>query len=626
MNMFNNNIFMDFLSEIWDLNSMPTTDDRFLNAYGDIYQHIINNNDWDYRYLFSERLNLLSSNELFQLFLENLVSPKYQNEESVITYLVGVVNLIIETEGYTLVLFDYYLNDLPIYKIEEINEDENNPVGIKINKIPFFVEKDPKGRFYKKSTHKKPTVFPAFILAYNDGWNDFSCWTSFYLFYYKNDSESFEIGTVKIIKNAEPNTINFIDDNFTLLDDSYCSLGQHIDYYQQLKNLLGKDFLNVLFALKDAAFFPDIQDKFDKNSVFNCSLIRENEQERLLREAKHIVSGADLTQLYQFEYQFKPCFSEISVPIYFKFDKEGIIPNRIYAMIGKNGTGKTQFISSLPLDISQKKIEKFRPTIPLFSKIIAVSYSAFDNFEIPKKTAEFNYVYCGLKDEKGDLFTERGQALRFHNTWKKIKLLGRFESWANLLYNFLEKEILEELIIKDEKDEDTVNVKDFSQIRRKMSSGQNILLYIISEIVANIRYDSLLLYDEPETHLHPNAISQLMNTIQDLVSEFQSYCIITTHSPIIIREIFSKSVYVIEKYGNLPSVKKIEIESFGENLSILNDIVFGNREIPKHYKKTIKKLVDRGLSYDNIIELMESDQIPLSLNVRIYIKSLTINK
>jgi predicted ATPase len=149
------------------------------------------------------------------------------------------------------------------------------------------------------------------------------------------------------------------------------------------------------------------------------------------------------------------------------------------------------------------------------------------------------------------------------------------------------------------------------------------MLYVISEIVANIRYDSLLLYDEPETHLHPNAISQLMNTIQELILQFQSYCIITTHSPLIIRELLSKSVYIVDKNGDVPSVRNIEIESYGENLGVLNDIVFGNREIPKFYKQTISRLIKEGLSYEEIIALLESDQVPLSLSLKIYIKSLT---
>ena len=37
----------EFLSRIYDLESMPSTDPRYENAVGDIWQHRINNYDWE---------------------------------------------------------------------------------------------------------------------------------------------------------------------------------------------------------------------------------------------------------------------------------------------------------------------------------------------------------------------------------------------------------------------------------------------------------------------------------------------------------------------------------------------------------------------------------------------------
>ncbi|MFM2292065.1 MAG: hypothetical protein RIS29_1878, partial [Bacteroidota bacterium] len=56
------NLIMDFLTDIWELYGMPSqTDDRFKHAYGEINQHIVNNYDWNNEYLFIERLNLLEN-------------------------------------------------------------------------------------------------------------------------------------------------------------------------------------------------------------------------------------------------------------------------------------------------------------------------------------------------------------------------------------------------------------------------------------------------------------------------------------------------------------------------------------------------------------------------------------
>ncbi len=622
------NLIMDFLTDIWELYGMPSkTDDRFKHAYGEIHQHIVNNNDWTNEYLFVERLNLLENDETYKLFLENVLNPKYQNNEDVIKNIVNIINDTIKDIRYTCSIIGYSNKiGLPIYKIIELSQVKNNLLGFEQNSIPFNVIKDTNGRCDSFTAHSEPTEYPSFVVAYNSGWNDYGSRTLFYLFYYKSVNEKHEIGPLKILYKEEILTIDHIDNNFHNLSDNYCSLGQDYDYYLKLKQYLGDNFMRVLFALKDAAFFSSIQEKFENNSVFINSLIRENYQERLLREIKHIVFGADLKTLYQFEYNFKPCYSDASVPVKFKFERTGYLPNRIYALIGQNGTGKTQFITSLPLDLSNKKHELFTPAAPLFSKIIAVSYGAFDNFKVPKNTVEFNYIYCGLKNDEGQIISEIELEEKFSNSWNDIKRKSRIDIWINILSNFLDTAILNELIILDKDGVQTLNIDNLSIIRKKMSSGQTIMLYVISEIVANIRYDSLLLYDEPETHLHPNAISQLMNTIQELIFKFQSYCIITTHSPLIIRELLSKSVYIVDKNGDVPSVRNIEIESYGENLGVLNDIVFGNREIPKFYKNTISDLIDKGLSYEAIINLLESDQVPLSLSLKIYIKSLTYKR
>ncbi len=228
--------------------------------------------------------------------------------------------------------------------------------------------------------------------------------------------------------------------------------------------------------------------------------------------------------------------------------------------------------------------------------------------------------------------------MQFHKAVKRIKLLDRTEEWKKNIEYFVDAEILKEIFkeyndieidnLKDTKIDDLdINediTKNFITINKKLSSGQNIILHLISKIVANIRFDSLILFDEPETHLHPNAISQLINTIYELVYKFQSYCIITTHSPLVIQEIFAKNVYVIEKHENILSIRKIGIETFGENLTILTEEVFGNKEIEKQYKKIIDKLVLLGKSYSEIISNLQLNELPISLNARLYIKSQII--
>jgi hypothetical protein len=45
---------VEFLQRLWDLESMPSTDHRFENAAGDIWQHRRNNDDWDDDWIFAD--------------------------------------------------------------------------------------------------------------------------------------------------------------------------------------------------------------------------------------------------------------------------------------------------------------------------------------------------------------------------------------------------------------------------------------------------------------------------------------------------------------------------------------------------------------------------------------------
>jgi hypothetical protein len=88
----------------------------------------------------------------------------------------------------------------------------------------------------------------------------------------------------------------------------------------------------------------------------------------------------------------------------------------------------------------------------------------------------------------------------------------------------------------------------------------------------------------------------------------------------------SKSVYVIERENDFASIRKPNLETFGENLTILTEEVFGNRGVSKQFKLILQKLIDEGYTYERIISEIETDNVPLSFNTRIYLKSIIDDK
>jgi len=67
----------DFLEPLYDLNKLPSTDSRFDDANGDIWQHTVNNDDWDLDWIFNDnRFNLLDGpDSTFLAFLERCLDP-----------------------------------------------------------------------------------------------------------------------------------------------------------------------------------------------------------------------------------------------------------------------------------------------------------------------------------------------------------------------------------------------------------------------------------------------------------------------------------------------------------------------------------------------------------------------
>jgi hypothetical protein len=66
---------LEFLSRLFDLKNLPSHDHRFRNAYADIWQHTINNDDWQGDWIFYDRrFNLLGCDDdiLLQFLCETL--------------------------------------------------------------------------------------------------------------------------------------------------------------------------------------------------------------------------------------------------------------------------------------------------------------------------------------------------------------------------------------------------------------------------------------------------------------------------------------------------------------------------------------------------------------------------
>jgi hypothetical protein len=94
---------MPFLKRVWNLASMTSTDYRFKDAEGDIWQHAVNFHDWDDAYLLYQRLDLLHCDEAtFLTFLEQVVHPLAIPVDQEQGLVVEALNGLLNPEGLSL--------------------------------------------------------------------------------------------------------------------------------------------------------------------------------------------------------------------------------------------------------------------------------------------------------------------------------------------------------------------------------------------------------------------------------------------------------------------------------------------------------------------------------------------
>lgn len=94
-----------FLSRLYDLHSMPSTDKRFKDAFGDIQQHRTNNDDWDNDWIFYDpRFDLFHApDEQLLNFLCEIFHPAIRSEHQNWEAFLSRINELLSPDGFSIV-------------------------------------------------------------------------------------------------------------------------------------------------------------------------------------------------------------------------------------------------------------------------------------------------------------------------------------------------------------------------------------------------------------------------------------------------------------------------------------------------------------------------------------------
>ena len=129
--------------------------------------------------------------------------------------------------------------------------------------------------------------------------------------------------------------------------------------------------------------------------------------------------------------------------------------------------------------------------------------------------------------------------------------------------------------------------------------------------------------DEPEAHLHPPLLSAFVRTVSDLLIKTNGVAIVATHSPVILQEVPKSCVWKLRRSGNLLVSDRLTRESFGENVGILTNDIFGLEVTDSgFYKMLTENVENNNFDYESV---MKSFNNQLGSEARYIIMALIAN-
>lgn len=485
-----------------------------------------------------------------------------------------------------------------------------------------------------------------FFLEKNE-WNDFGYHTMYHL--HATDKLTSEgnvyLGYIRIMKHGqEKHDIYLLNKKqgkqiiFSELPEDFVSLTTSIDVFKGLNKYLSQK--DRLLFIEQMHLILNEESKYYKlvyeDDCFETSLLRDTTMNNYsLKKGTSLLM--DKTTYYNLQLQaIKINFANMDESTDLNFSclpkfQSNNIPNGVITFIGKNGSGKSTSIYNLAKLLYaypdqrfrlKEKIGVIKPNDIGINKLFLLSYSPFDNFVLPGiggedyrvileglKNNDGRFVFCGIRDVKKefesilenpqkDTYEKLFEDIRLDATsLKPINVLAdefvqamstlEYNTERNKIWDKIEKmsrgkfpeiqELMDELFILDNEER--------KEQFLCLSTGYKYFFHSLAHIIAYIEEDSIVLFDEPENHIHPPMLSFMISSLRNILSKYQSVMLIATHSPVIVQETFSKNVFVVRRFEDKTVMSHPQIETYGANISEITSEVFDlTTDITKYYE------------------------------------------
>lgn len=480
-----------------------------------------------------------------------------------------------------------------------------------------------------------------------DNWNDYSYRTQFHVHVTAKITGDYNryLGPVSIMRYGQglyeyplEDTVNAV--YFRELPEDFCSLSFSLDLFSGLARYLNgedrDDFVRAMHLIVDRE--SPYYERAKEEECFKTSLLRGGSMDSfVLKKGKSLIfTTAQLHDLYTQELFFRLPGQSEDIKMRFTPPFDDVpdnYPLGVFAFIGKNGSGKSTVLYRLAKllyadpktrNIFADHAGVITPSDIGIYKLLFISYSAFDNFVLPgmnrqdyKMIADRigmndgRFVFCGLRDLKAEYEAileveeennqERVLADRISGSIRlkpQDELGAEFaRAYADVRYSrewrdmLKDAEVLEKQIA--ELDYEMQVNEDPAGAYNNMSTGYKFFFHALTHVMAHIETDSMVLIDEPENYLHPPLLSFLIRQLRKIMKSRRSVMMIATHSPVVLQEVMSENVRVIRRDGDVLSIRKPLLETYGENLSSIVSDVFNLTSDNTRYYDVFDSLYDK---------------------------------
>ncbi|SHK54668.1 50S ribosome-binding GTPase [Shimia gijangensis] len=482
-----------------------------------------------------------------------------------------------------------------------------------------------------------------------DHWNDYSFVTMFEVQAFDERGTSHELPNVKIGfvgQTDATSTHQALDANFSTLPEGFFSLGTNVEFYKDLRSNFSTEWrTRFLVGLKDVVHNPEILKQAENESVFQTSLLRSANIKDVRDQFVSVLRGEVLLTDFHFGFDLPSSDKFAGYDLEFVVRANSTPSTNMHALIGRNGVGKTTLLNSMVRAIarsSETDAQFYTDDILLdrqaigdeyFSSLISIAFSAFDPFDLPPEPdgteVKTHYSYIGLTDyadEGGAIIKSKKQ---LHQEFAKnlevcLAESGRKNRWQQAMSVLESDGNFAEMDLQDLAELDGEELKKHALfVIGKMSSGHAIVILTLTCLVAKIQEKTLVLFDEPESHLHPPLLSALMRSLSQLLSSRNAIAIFATHSPVVLQEIPKSCVWKVYRSKLSSDWARPETDTFGENVGTLTREVFGLEVTKSGFHTVLTDLVSDGGSYGEILGGLEGN---LGFEAKGILRAMIVNR